>query len=329
MGRWVWPVVEDYNSDGRADLAVYDKEHGVWYIKFTNKNLLVGRWSSWDWQIQLPYHDELNRSVRLTKYARPLPGDYNSDGNIDLALARSDGIWSIDFGGPNRSDYGSFDQSVNYLTPAQLAAAPGWAYLAVADHGDLSFKVPDSVSGAGQWWGYSALYGGDWGTYGGVYDLYGRFVQPDPNFSLGGNDQIPLIGDWPTTKSSQGIWTTLEADGHLSQSDSIYGGLDCHPFMADYDGDGKQDRAVQCPNEFRIVQSSDNSVRHIPLAYNSSEFSMPGKIYVGGISYQTSQQIIDYQLQISNDPPVIPVDMVQGDFCNIPWEPTKIPQECQ
>ncbi|MBI5728403.1 MAG: S8 family serine peptidase, partial [Candidatus Magasanikbacteria bacterium] len=33
MGRWVWPVVDDYNSDGRADLAVWDKEHGVWYIK--------------------------------------------------------------------------------------------------------------------------------------------------------------------------------------------------------------------------------------------------------------------------------------------------------
>ncbi|MDO8527100.1 MAG: hypothetical protein Q7T03_05360, partial [Deltaproteobacteria bacterium] len=58
-------------------------------------------------------------------------------------------------------------------------------------------------------------------------------------------------------------------------------------------------------------------------------FSLPGKIFVGGISYATSQQFLQWQLNNSAAAPVIPVDMVSlPSLCSIPWSgPT--PQECR
>ncbi|MBI5299950.1 MAG: hypothetical protein HY877_06655, partial [Deltaproteobacteria bacterium] len=261
----------------------------------------------------------LNRDVRLTKYSRPVEGDYNGDGWIDLALQTSDGYWRIAWGNKDFNYNRNFDINTKYLTDAQLAEAPGWAYLAVVGSREPTFKIPDGVSGAGEWWGLT-LFPSGWQAS--KYD----------NLNFGGNEWIPMMGNDVGTKSKDGIWKELNSNLWILidlPPSGIFGGLECHPFSADYDGDGKSDRAVQCPSEFRIVQTSDNSVRHISLPYDPSEFSMPGKIYTGGISYQTSRQLIDYQLSISNDPPVIPVDMIQGDFCSIPWEPSKIPQECR
>ncbi|MDP2600082.1 MAG: FG-GAP-like repeat-containing protein, partial [Deltaproteobacteria bacterium] len=322
--RWLWPVTEDYNSDGRTDLAVYDKEHGVWYIKFMNAKLLglrtvdQGPWT-WDRQVTHPYRDELNRNVWATKYARPLPGDYNSDGWIDLALARSDGIWSIDFGGPLQSDYGTFDQNVTYLTAAELSQAPGWAYLPSSEQvGSLLLhKIPDGLSGEGELW---YLYPND--NISGVWNRDGdRFT------SLSGNGSIPLFGwygsSYVAIKSNSGDWDILNSEQSLgllpSSINGIFGGLDCHPFVADCDGDGVHDRAVQCPTEFRIVMSATNELLRVPLGYNTTEFSLPGKIYTGGISYSTVQQWIQYQLNTSPAAPIIPVDMAQPSFCTLPW----------
>ncbi|OGQ29428.1 MAG: hypothetical protein A3F82_07885 [Deltaproteobacteria bacterium RIFCSPLOWO2_12_FULL_44_12] len=318
-GRWVWPVAEDYNSDGRTDLSIYDKENGIWYIKFTNNELLRTsnpgpRTTNWDWIIQLPYKDELNRDVKLAKYGRPVPGDYNGDGYIDLAVAKSDGIWSIDFGGPNHSDYGTFDLNVTYLTSAELAAAPGWAYLPVADAGGstaafISYKIPDGVPNAGQWWGVD-LDGGNKGNY---------YEDALVDMPFGGNDSVPVSGDfYPASlgiKTSNSFWSLFDLSIYSiiqPQPNGVFGGPECHPFAADFDGDGKDDRVVQCPTEFRIAQSSDNSLRKIPLVYNTQEFSLPGRPYVGGISYETVKRLIEYQLiNDPNQPPVIPVDMAQ------------------
>ena len=332
MGRWVWPVAEDYNSDGRTDLAIYDKEHGVWYIKFTTNKILntghgdpntghgdpntghgepVEPWT-WDWQVTLPYHDELNRNVWQAKYGRPVPGDYNGDGWIDLALQTSDGYWRIDYGGPDRSNYGSFDLNVKYLTDAQLSQAPGWAYLPVQDQLYLiAFKIPDTVTNAGQiitmWTDGSLTLG-----------------QYDINF--GDSSNIPMSAAGFTdslasgVKSTNGSWSMSVENGRggwildIIAPNGLFGGRECHPFLADCDSDGKDDRAVQCPTEFRIALSSTGQVLRIPLGYNTNEFTLPGKPYFGGISYAQVQNLIQQQLNASSAPPIIPVDMFQSQL---------------
>ena len=257
-----------------------------------------------------------------------MPGDYNNDGYIDLALAKSDGVWSIDFGGPLASDYGAFDQNVNYLTVDELLQAPGWAYLPASERigSVLLHKIPDGLSGEGELW---YLYPND--NISGIWNRDGnRFT------SLLGNTSIPLIGWYGQSdvaiKSNNGNWDVLNLGQSLglapSSINGIFGGLECHPFVADYDADGTNDRAVQCPTEFRIVMSSTNELLRVPLGYNTNEFSLPGKIYVGGISYATVQQWIQYQLNTSPAPPIIPVDMAQGSFCSLPWARNQAP-ECR
>ncbi|MDO8494532.1 MAG: S8 family serine peptidase [Deltaproteobacteria bacterium] len=325
--RWLWPCTEDYNSDGRADICVYDKEHGTWYIKFTDRNVLSGTWTAWDRTVTLPYHDALNLDVTRTAYGRPVPGDYNNDGYIDLAIARSDGIWSIDHGGPNASDYGSFDENITYLTSAQLAAAPGWAYLPINGFmTGISYKVPDGVTNAGEVFVYYS-------------DSFIDDIYLSPRLlSYGGNETIPLAmyieGDQFSIKKPDGTWRIADQGSDFALTtvapDNIYGNLDCHPFVADFDGDGYEDRAVQCPTEFRLGLTSTDALRTVPLGYNRTLFSLPGKPYFGSVSYATTQRLIDWQRRsFPTTPPIIPVDMVSVGSCRLAFAPGASPTECR
>ena len=351
LSRWVWPVVEDYNSDGRADFAVWDKENGRWYITFTTNALLSGhaQWPGWNWVIAEPYRDQLNIDPKLSQYSRPVPGDYDADGWIDLALQTSDGKWRIDYGGPNRSNYGQFDLEAQYLSAGQLAEAPGWAYLPVYG------KWLSVVSGDNHFWyaaGYkcpdlSNAHAGKMNIFF-PDDLSGVV---DVNTSLGDNSTIPLTGNFLNNvedgfdiaaKFSGGTWditTAFVSDRTSPQTNGLIptltqnefgGGLECHPFAADFDGNGIDDLAVQCPDEFRVLLSETQTVQHYPLGYDTSTFTLPGKPYYGSVSYATTRRILDLQMRIHpNQPPIIPVDMISQSVCTLPWGNAGAPAECR
>ncbi len=79
---WGWPgaypVSGDYDGDMLNDLAVFDKNTGLWYIVRHDNEVLA--WGApWGWP-----------------GAVPVPGDYNGDGKADLAVFDSNaGRWYI------------------------------------------------------------------------------------------------------------------------------------------------------------------------------------------------------------------------------------------
>jgi len=335
-GRWVWPYVEDFNSDGREDFAVYDKEHGKWYITFTDSTLLgTGTWSGWDWEIDYgsEWVDTLEMDPWDSNYSRPAPGDYDNDGWMDIAIACSDGYWRIDYGGSDRTDYGTFDQNFQYLSPARLTAAPGWAYLTTPTKHSwtnttlLSYKIPDTLSEEGRL-------------------ISHRASNPTLDYDVGtphifgGNHYVPLPYNKGRTTNLMGLknsgtWSiaTLNTDGSVTlesnppQGKEIWGILECKPIIADFDGDGIDDRAVMCPDEWRIEYTGSafykdsDSIRRVALGYNTAKWALPGRSYSGGVNYSYVQRVIEYYQEIHPTiPPPIPVDMVSVSTCSIPVE---------
>ncbi len=333
-GKWVWPYVEDMNSDGRADFVAYDKEHGTFYVALTNTELInKGTWHGWDWVLDYSsqWHDDLKMNPDESNYSRPMLGNYHRNGNnvdkwMDIAIVCSDGKVRIDYGEGTESSFGYFESAPQLISDALLAQAPGWAYLPVPGdfNGDesvyIAFKVPDTLPDAGRMYLF---------PFNGTFLTNIDWMDDSPKM-FGGNDIVSLAGvyqlntypvfalkdtsgDWPLTNEA---WTTLV---DLPPS-SIYGGMECHPVTADFDGDNLLDRAVMCPDEWRIAYSSSDQflnlrdaqgVRHIALTYDKNNYSLPGRTYSGGISYALTKQLIQkYQQMYPGIPPPILVDMV-------------------
>ncbi len=341
-GRWVWPYVEDVNADGRSDFVVYDKEHGTFYIAFTDVDILRrNEWHGWDWELDYSAQwvddlklDPLSCTTRTgpncSNYSRPALGDYDEDGFMDIAIACSDGIWRVDYGGTDESNFSGYEFEFEYLSDEELAQAPGWAYLAFGhDYSNMtehspyfSYKYPDGLVDEGTMVGLTypngtfnimeyanPIYGGNE-----AIPVPGRF-DPDSSWSA------PAIKDNTSEKWSVAFVSDYFASFTFLPPDNVYGGGKCHPMAADFDGDGKDDRAVMCPDEWRIAYSGDTfsflrdgrSLRTIDLEYDADVFTLPGRSYPGGLSYAYVKQVIDFSQQMSPGiPPPIPVDM--GDL---------------
>ena len=326
-GRWVWPYVIDMNSDGRTDFVVYDKENGIFYIKFTDTALLRdGTWGGWDWEIDYSaeWKDDLKLNPAQSNYSRPILSDYNNDGWTDIGIFASDGKWRIDFGESSRSDFGQYETTVSIVSSDRLAEAPGWAYLPVIFKDTVTaigYKVPDGLQEEGR----LAMYDYTNPTYEMLQEL-------NVPFMFGGNDKVPSFGffNGPVAMGGIGLkgadaswrisrFTTTFEPFQATEPSAIYGDESCRPIVADFDGDETDDRAVMCPGEWRIAYSGSDTFasqriadgsRRISLEYDTSTFTLPGRSYAGGVSYAwVKQSIENYQALDPNTPPPIPVDM--------------------
>ncbi len=324
----VWPYVEDMNSDGRADFVAYDKCAGVFYVSLTDTALTRNNlWHDWDWVIDYSsqWHDQMTVDPDDADYSRPALGDYNGDDVADIGISCSDGYVRVDYSDGTQSSLGTFDWTAQLLTDEMLAQAPGWAYLiAPADYGEYSqiffgVKVPDGHPDEGKMY----IIPQDGAAFYPEYD----WMYAAPNI-FGGNDEVPIAGKFYYGSAPEvGI---KDLDGRWRSTDSslydvlyefspvdVYGNEKCHPVNGDYDGDGKDDRIVMCPDEWRIAYSgtdyaslkSGDGTRHVLLGYAGHE--LPGRTYSGGISYSYAQILMNnFHDKYPTQPVPIMVDMV-------------------
>jgi Subtilase family/FG-GAP-like repeat len=348
VGKWVWSYVADMNNDGRTDFVLYDKENGKWYVTFTDSDILRnGIWPE-EWDLVIDYSADwvdtrtmdpygTDPAIPDTQYSRPAIGDYNNDGWNDIAIACSDGIWRIDHGGPDLADFGTFNEEVVYLSEERLADAPGWAYLTTVNvlvpgsYSYMFYKVSDGLDEEGRL--VCMDHDADFDCmvdvdpenpvphrYGGNESILmpGKYVEEGSLVGIG----LKGLGRWEQSRYDAFVeftWIDLES---IDPAD-IYGGTDCHPVVADFDGDEVDDRAVMCPNEWRIAYSSedlfleqrhDDTSRRVSLGYDITQVSIPGRSYAGGRSYASVRDTIDFFSGLpgnSGIPSPIPVDVIE------------------
>jgi hypothetical protein len=325
-GEAIWPYVADMNSDGRSDFVVYDKLAGTFYVALTDTDLLRdSAWHGWDWTIDYSsqWHDQYTPDPADADYSRPFIAQYNGDGYLDIGLVCSDGFVRVDYGNGAATGFGAFEWSSQLITDTMLSQKPGWAYLPTPGdfNGDgtqfFALKVPDTHPDEGRMY----LIPHDGVNFRHDYD----WMAAAP-YVFGGNDHALNVGRYDggmTVGVKNGDWLiaddlTYDSLYTLSPT-NIYGSNECHPVRGRFDSDTLDDRAVMCPDEWRIAYTSDeydalvssDGARHIPLTYEPNDFDLPGRSYVGGITYTYASQLMEqYQAMYPGDPVPIMIDMM-------------------
>lgn len=308
----LFPVVGDYNSDGRADLAIYDSVNGKWYIKYTSSlTLSMSKGETADWDRVIDYSGDPNWKA----YSRPLIGDFTAitgvDRFLDVSLFTPDGDWLIDYGGFNGvklvngqvqylDKFGSFEKSAKVIADIQ---APAWAWLPVigddnfSDLKKLLLLAPDGITVAKN---AVIAYPKTDGTIA-LSGFYRDFSAVGGNI----NDNYLTIGgiisgaESVGFKQQNGVWNYMNYFNNWKASPFIassqdFGDLTCRPITADYDGDGHDDLAVQCGNVWKIAYSSDVSGQLTEITLDSAMDPLPATVYAGGVKYQDILGMFNY-----------------------------------
>ena len=242
----------DFDGDGRADIAVYRPETGVWYIQ-TATGVLIEQFGITGDVPQAGDYDGdgkadlaifrpngtsgaewwVRKSSDATIFAvqfgsatdKPVLGDYTGDGKIDIAFYRpSTGYWFV-----LRSEDSSF-----YAFPFGLATdipAPG------DFDGDGKTDAAVYRPSTGQWFVLKSANG--------QVDI----------ISFGLNGDIPTVADYDGDRKSDiavyrpsdNVWYRINSSNNQFESNQfgLSGDL---PVVADYNGDKRADIAVFRPS---------------------------------------------------------------------------------
>jgi len=254
-------VVDDYDADGKTDIALFRPSTAMWYLHQTTAgDLTLGPYGS-------------NADI-------PLPGDYDGDGKTDIAVFRpSTAMWYISYSSGGNLTAGPFGGSGDIPL--------------VGDYdGDGKTDIAVFRPSTGMWYiSYSSggsLTAGPFGGTGdiplvGDYDGDGKtdiaVFRPSTamwniSYSSGGNltfgpwgsnGDIPLVGDYDgdgktdiaVFHPSTAMWYVNYSSGG-SLTFGPWGSTGDIPLLGDYDRDGKTDIAVFRPSTavWYINQSS-------------------------------------------------------------------------
>jgi uncharacterized delta-60 repeat protein len=284
----------DFDSDGKADIAVFRPSNGFWYQLTSQNNSFV------------PFKFGQNGD-------RIAPADYDGDGRTDFAVFRD-----VVFGAGNKAYFYITNSSDGSFRPEQFGATgdvpvsgdwdgDGKADLAVYRDGSLSggqgyfFYRPSSAPGVD----YRTI---PWGTNGdkpvvGDFDGDGKqdaavfrpsagtwyILQSSNNQyvfqGLGIATDIPVPADYNGDgRTDIAVWRPSNGTWYLSPNPQTnygavqFGAAGDLPVPADYDGDGRADIAVFRPTNgtwyllrstagFTNVQFGNNEDKPIPNAY--------------------------------------------------------------
>jgi hypothetical protein len=236
-------VVCDLNSDGISDLAVVNNVDGT-------VTALMGQGNS-----------AFLASGTYAAGSRPVfgaSGDFDGDGNADLAIASTDGRVSVLLGKGN----GTFQAPVSYLAGVQSSA------LAVADFnqdGLADLAVTDSANGS-----ISVLLGNADGTF---REARRYPAGIDPRGLAIGDINGDGIADLAVASGSTGNVSVLfgSGDGGFQPAYSLStGGSRAEAVViADLNNDGKPDLAVATPLGVIILSGNGDGTFGAPAIYDA------------------------------------------------------------
>ncbi len=243
-------VINDYDGDGKSDLAVFDGSSGYWFVSNLDEEILQLQWG---WSSAIP-----------------VPGDYLGDGKSDLAMFDgSNGYWYIcsaegaliawqypwgwpgaepvpgDYDGDGRADLAVFDSGSGYwyissLSGSFIVGPVAWGWPGAE-------PVPGDFDGDGM--SDLAVFDSNTG-YWYIMSLDGRLLAWE--FPWGWPGAAPVSGDFngdgktdiTVFDENTSSWYIISLDGTLITWALAWGVKDAVPVAGDYTGNGISDISV-------------------------------------------------------------------------------------